>query len=287
MQFHAEEMMVRSNNSSQMHQACRPKLKKALSSIDLMDVFQILECDVCGHGFATDGELFDHVTLAHLEDNRSCGECGMKFQAEPDLALHALQHTLDQSSPCTCQDCGQVCPDMHTFREHTATHMAVRPVSRLISNLPASFQTLNQKVAKPDTAYLSTEISGIKLSERRVNSGLLPHALLCIKQRPIKTVGKEETFVCFQVRPYHCDHCGRYFSRHSRFKQHVMSHFFDETMECWECSNCSLVFSDQNKAIAHNQTESHSVRAVILDKVYRLVYQQAPCQTKIFRNIEN
>ncbi|XP_045076477.1 zinc finger protein 236-like, partial [Coregonus clupeaformis] len=88
-------------------------------------------CPVCHKKFSRVASLKSHIMLHEKEENLICTECGDEFILHSQLVLHLEEHRKELSGAKVypCKTCSKEFKMAGQLKEHTKTHVKMRPLS--------------------------------------------------------------------------------------------------------------------------------------------------------------
>uniref|UniRef100_A0A8C6KRZ1 Zinc finger protein 236 n=1 Tax=Nothobranchius furzeri TaxID=105023 RepID=A0A8C6KRZ1_NOTFU len=101
-------------------------------------------CPVCNKRFSRIAGLKSHIMLHKKEENLICSVCGDEFVLQSQLSLHLDEHQKELSGvrvAYTCKSCSKEFKMFTEYKEHTKSHIRMRPYKCTHCN-----KAFNQKV---------------------------------------------------------------------------------------------------------------------------------------------
>ncbi|XP_072316378.1 zinc finger protein 236-like isoform X1 [Eucyclogobius newberryi] len=166
-------------------------------------------CPVCRKKFSRIASLKSHLMLHEKEENLMCAECGDEFVLQSQLSLHLEEHRKELSGGkvFTCKTCNEELKTSALLKEHTKTHVKMRPLLSSSRNYKKSID----------------------------RSGFTNSCLHCGKtfKKPSQLV--RHTRIHTGERPFKCSHCGKAFNQKAVLQTHMVKHTGEKPHLCMFC----------------------------------------------------
>ncbi|XP_037371218.1 zinc finger protein 786 [Talpa occidentalis] len=206
-------------------------------------------CRTCGHSFAGQRQLAEHLRVHSGEKRFWCGECGKPFRQRGQLLRHQRLHSGEQ--PLQCPECQLRFRLPRTLRAHRLRHLGERPFS---------CGECGRGFSHP-----------CRLREHlRVHSGERPFRCPeCDKSFRLKAILKAHQRTHSQERPFPCAQCGKGFQRPSKLAEHLRVHSGEKP---FQCPDCLRGFRLKGQLLSHRRlhTGERPFQCPDCDKRYRV-----------------
>ncbi|XP_029536016.2 zinc finger protein 236-like isoform X3 [Oncorhynchus nerka] len=211
-------------------------------------------CPVCHKKFSRVASLKSHVMLHEKEENLICTECGDEFILHSQLMLHLEEHRKELSGAkvYTCKTCSKEFKMAGQLKEHTKTHVKMRPLSSNSRNYKKnidrsgftnSCQHCGKTFKKPSQLVRHT----------RIHTGERPYKCShCSKAFNQKVVLQTHMVRHTGEKPHLCIFCPASFSQKGNLHSHVQRVHSELTgVPLFPCMDCSCVFKKLGSLNAH------------------------------------
>ncbi|XP_024241876.1 zinc finger protein 236 isoform X2 [Oncorhynchus tshawytscha] len=211
-------------------------------------------CPVCHKKFSRVASLKSHIMLHEKEENLICTECGDEFILHSQLMLHLEEHRKELSGAkvYTCKTCSKEFKMAGQLKEHTKTHVKMRPLSSNSRNYKKnidrsgftnSCQHCGKTFKKPSQLVRHT----------RIHTGERPYKCShCSKAFNQKVVLQTHMVRHTGEKPHLCIFCPASFSQKGNLHSHVQRVHSELTgVPLFPCMDCSCVFKKLGSLNAH------------------------------------
>ncbi|CAB1333607.1 unnamed protein product [Coregonus sp. 'balchen'] len=211
-------------------------------------------CPVCHKKFSRVASLKSHIMLHEKEENLICTECGDEFILHSQLVLHLEEHRKELSGAKVypCKTCSKEFKMAGQLKEHTKTHIKMRPLSSNSRNYKKnidrsgftnSCQHCGKTFKKPSQLVRHT----------RIHTGERPYKCShCSKAFNQKVVLQTHMVRHTGEKPHLCIFCPASFSQKGNLHSHVQRVHSELTgVPLFPCMDCSCVFKKLGSLNAH------------------------------------